>query len=38
MTLEQALEKEFQSDNYQKLLTDPLKTDKGISDVGGLST
>ena len=33
MTLEQALEKEFQSQNYQKL-TDPLKTDKGISDVG----
>ena len=33
MTLEQALEKEFQSDSY-KALTDPLKTDKGISDVG----
>ena len=33
MTLAQALEKEFQSDSY-KALTDPLKTDKGISDVG----
>ncbi len=33
MTLEQALEKEFQSESY-KALTDPLKTDKGISDVG----
>jgi hypothetical protein len=34
MTLEQKLEKEFQSDSY-KGLTDPLKTDKTISDVGG---
>ena len=37
MTLEQKLEKEFQSDNY-KNLTDPLKTDKSISDVGGKYT
>ncbi len=33
MTLEEKLTQEFQSDSYQAL-TDPLKTDKGISDVG----
>jgi hypothetical protein len=37
MTLEQKLEKVIQSDEY-KGLTDPLKTDKTISDVGGKFT
>jgi hypothetical protein len=37
MTLEEKLEKVIQSDEY-KGLTDPLKTDKTISDVGGKFT
>ena len=37
MTLEQKLEQVIQSDEY-KGLTDPLKTDKSISDVGGKFT
>ena len=37
MTLEKKLEKVIQSDEY-KSLTDPLKTDKTISDVGGKFT
>jgi hypothetical protein len=37
MTLEKKLEKVIQSDEY-KSLTDPLKTDKTISDAGGKFT